>query len=280
MLPSELVSSSVRCAAVRVATVAAIAALLAMTGCGRATESKTPEDEDASEALGATSTTVSPEAKPESTDASDPAGGVSESTRTDPSEAHASKQAAAPDPREIPLFAINSPFDEQYESPIPKEGKRLWARPWRWSKAPDLVVEKWLGEEPETEGKYVLIEFWATWCGPCRRSIPLLNRLHEKYGQELAVIGVSDETEEDVRNMAQNSPDVPEIQYYSAVDTQARMKEEVGVFGIPHAMILEPDGYVVWEGFPLLDGHELTEEIVEKILQVGRKLKAGAAAGQ
>jgi hypothetical protein len=49
------------------------------------------------------------------------------------------------------------------------------------------------------------------------------------------------------------------------------MKNDLGVFGIPHCIIIEPDGYVVWEGFPLLKGHELTEEVVEKILEAGKK---------
>ena len=43
------------------------------------------------------------------------------------------------------------------------------------------------------------------------------------------------------------------------------------MFGIPHVVLLEPDGYVVWEGFPLLKDYELTEEIIEKVLSVGRE---------
>ncbi len=150
-----------------------------------------------------------------------------------------------------------------------KEPKRMWANSFLWAKAPELVVDKWLSAKPETKGKYVLIEFWATWCGPCRRSIPLLNRFHEKYGDELVVIGVSDESEADVRKLID-----PKINYYSAIDTQARTKKKFGVFGIPHVVILEPGGYVIWEGFPLLPGYELTEQIIERILVVGRKLKA------
>jgi thiol-disulfide isomerase/thioredoxin len=157
-------------------------------------------------------------------------------------------------------------------SATPKKPRRMWATSFRWTKAPDLVVEKWLTDKPETKGKYVLIEFWATWCPPCRRSIPLLNKFHKKYGRELAVIGISEESEAAVRKLKD-----PKVEYYSAIDTQMRMKKELGVFGIPHVIIVEPGGFVIWEGFPLLKDYELTEEIIEKILAVGRKLKAAAA---
>ena len=119
----------------------------------------------------------------------------------------------------------------------------------------------------------MLIELWATWCGPCRRSIPLLNQLHEKFGNELIVIGVSDQTEEEVRKLQE-----PKIEYYHAVDTQRRMHDALGVFGIPHVIIIEPEGYVVWEGFPLLAGYELTAEIVDRILAVGRRASSEAGA--
>ena len=158
-------------------------------------------------------------------------------------------------------------------SATPKKPRRMWATSYRWAKAPDLVVEKWLTDKPDTKGKYVLLEYWATWCPPCRRSIPLLNKFHKKYGKELVVIGISDESEADVRKLK-----TPNIEYYSAIDTKKRMKEELGVFGIPHAIIVEPGGFVIWEGFPLLPDYELTEEIIEKILAVGRKLKAAEAA--
>jgi cytochrome c biogenesis protein CcmG, thiol:disulfide interchange protein DsbE len=153
-------------------------------------------------------------------------------------------------------------------SATPKKPRRMWATSYRWAKAPELVVEKWLTDKPETKGKYVLIEFWATWCPPCRRSISLLNGFHKKYGDELVVIGISEESETDVRKLK-----TPKVEYYSAIDTQMRMKKEMGVFGIPHVIIVEPGGFVIWEGFPLLAEYELTEKIIEKILAVGRKLK-------
>jgi thiol-disulfide isomerase/thioredoxin len=165
----------------------------------------------------------------------------------------------------IPRFAAGSPFEADYRPPAVRDGKRLWARSCLYAEAPALVVEEWLGPRPETAGKYVLVEFWATWCPPCRKSIHLLNRLHARFADDLVVIGLSDEPAEAVRALRD-----PRIAYYSAVDTQARMKEALGVFGIPHVILIEPGGYVVWEGFPLQEGYELTEAKVEKILAVGR----------
>ena len=172
-----------------------------------------------------------------------------------------------PAPGAIKRFAANSPFGHDYKPPAEVNGKRIWARSVLWEKAPKLEVEKWLSADPNTTGKFVLIEFWATWCPPCRKSISLLNKLHHKFGKDLVVIGISDETEADVRKLAKTHP----IEYFSAIDTKARMKEALGVWGIPHVILIEPGGHVVWEGFPLLPGHELTEKLVGRIIEIGRK---------
>lgn len=110
---------------------------------------------------------------------------------------------------------------------------------------PKLVVEKWLTPAPGTEGKFVLIDFWATWCGPCRQSIPHLNELQAKFADQLVVIGLSDEAEADVRKMKS-----PKIEYSIAIDTAATTSRAIQVRGIPHAIILDPTGIVRFEGHP------------------------------
>jgi cytochrome c biogenesis protein CcmG, thiol:disulfide interchange protein DsbE len=139
--------------------------------------------------------------------------------------------------------------------------KKLWAKSVLGQKAPELVVEKWLTAEPDTKGKFVLIDFWATWCGPCRRAIPELNKFQKQFGDKLVVIGISDEKEEVVRKMAS-----PAVEYASAIDTQGRMKKQLEVKGIPHVIVMDPQGVVRWEGYPLLEGFELTEGVIEDLL--------------
>lgn len=141
-------------------------------------------------------------------------------------------------------------------------GKKLWAKSVLNEQAPELIVEKWISKQPDAKGKFVLIDFWATWCGPCRTYIPVLNEIQKKYADQLVVIGVSDETAEVVE--AFNNP---KINYFEAIDPQKRIHNELQVKGIPHAILIDPKGIVRWEGFPLLSGNQLTDKVIKALLE-------------
>ena len=133
----------------------------------------------------------------------------------------------------------------------------IYARSFLNRPSPEIFVQKWLGETPDMAGKFVLVDFWATWCPPCRASIPGLNRLCNKFKDQLVVIGLSDETEETVRKMTN-----PKIEYYVGIDTQRHSKSAIGVTGIPHALLIDPKGIVRFEGMP----HYLDENNLGKLI--------------
>ncbi len=145
--------------------------------------------------------------------------------------------------------------------PVLACAKQIWAKSYLGKQAPELVVEKWLTPAPKTAGKFVLIDYWATWCPPCRASIPELNALQEKFRSQLVVIGISDEDETTVRAMKS-----PRIDYAVAIDRKKRMKTQLAVTGIPHVILIDPSGIVRWEGFPLLASDRLTESTVANVI--------------
>lgn len=110
---------------------------------------------------------------------------------------------------------------------------------------PEFHVQEWISDQADTDGKYILIDFWATWCGPCIRAIPHMNELHTEFGDKVAVVGVSNESRSEVEAMSR-----PAMNYYSAIDPQSRMGRFFQIRSIPHAVLINPEGVVLWKGHP------------------------------
>jgi thiol-disulfide isomerase/thioredoxin len=135
----------------------------------------------------------------------------------------------------------------------------------------------------ELKGKVVLLDFWATWCPPCREQVPHMVKLNEEYEPKgLQIIGVSlDRSIGDMKPfVAQNK-----MSWQHAFDGKRTLSKQFGVSGIPHVALFSPDGVLRWTGHPAnLDKHlqEVFEkyppEVVDEKTQ--RESQAAAALGE
>ena len=106
------------------------------------------------------------------------------------------------------------------------------------------------------KGKYVLIDFWAPWCGPCKREIPNIKKVYEKYadkGFEVLSIAVWERqpVEVTINTAADLGMDWLHINNAGSVPTSI-----YGIEGIPHLMLIGPDGTILKRGFHGLEGIE------------------------
>lgn len=138
------------------------------------------------------------------------------------------------------LFVLGSGFRHD-----PHEMDRpLVGRP-----APDFVVANLSDGHPirlaDMQGRPVVLNFWATWCVPCRHEHPILVDGAQRWGKEVAFLGVvyQDEKEriEDWLDRYGRTP------YPTGVDTGGRAAIAYGVYGVPETYFVNRDGVIVWK---------------------------------
>lgn len=158
------------------------------------------------------------------------------------------------------------------------------------SKAPAIQVAKWVKGGPISEfepGKTYVVEFWATWCGPCRVSIPHLTELQKEYeGKGVEVIGVSvfENDYEGVEPFVQQMGD--QMDYNVAIDqTDAGQRvgamgenwmQAAGQGGIPTAFIVK-EGTIQWIGHPMTMDEPLAAVVAGTYDIEAAKAEAAAA---
>lgn len=157
------------------------------------------------------------------------------------------------------------PSTEQIETPAqyPKYSDNFGrAINWQGKKAPTFYVEEWLSSPAEVQGKVRVVEFWATWCAPCRRSIPHMNEYAKHFGDSVAFVGVSNESSSKVQEFMQKTP----MKYSVAIDTKAKMKNTLSCSAIPLAIIISSDNIVRWQGNP----NRLSKATIQQVLSADR----------
>lgn len=141
------------------------------------------------------------------------------------------------------------PFSESFGKATNMQGKE----------APQFYVEEWISEPFDVENKVRVVEFWATWCPPCRKSIPHLNELAKHFGDKVAFVGVSGETAEKVSAFQKKTP----MHYGVAIDASKKMQNKISCRAIPLAMVISSDNTVRWQGNP----STLTQSIIDQVVR-------------
>ena len=128
--------------------------------------------------------------------------------------------------------------------------------------APPLYVEEWVKGAPIQQmekGRIYVVEFWATWCKPCRAAMPHLSALARQYKDEITVVGVDVLEQENtpverIRAFVDNMG--KKMDYHVAIDAGNRMEEEWfnaahgDGAGIPRSFVVDGDGRLAWIGHP------------------------------
>ncbi len=131
------------------------------------------------------------------------------------------------------------------------------------SKSPDFDLPGTQGpvKLSKSAGSVVYVDFWASWCGPCRQSFSWMNEVQEKYhSQGLKIIGVNlDAKNEDAKKFLAQTP----AKFTIAFDSKGDVPKVFGVKGMPTSFLIGRDGKVIFQhlGFKEADRESLEKEI-------------------
>jgi peroxiredoxin len=133
------------------------------------------------------------------------------------------------------------------------------------SKAPDFILKDTSGHSfkfAQAQGKYVLLEFWASWCGPCRSQSVFLKQVyetHHKKGFEIISVSIDEDKQEWVNAIRED-----EASWIQLIDVNEKVKKLYKIKGVPHNFLIDPNGTIIAADLSGIDYRYWAEKIFPK----------------
>ena len=122
---------------------------------------------------------------------------------------------------------------------------------------------------PTSKQKLFMVEFWATWCGPCITVSDYLDVLQEQYKDDLFILSLSEETSATVQKFLAKRP----TRFASAMDYDGQTFKKYGVTDLPFAVLLDASAQTIWQGNPAnLSAHDLDRFIKKSSTQFDSRI--------
>jgi len=133
---------------------------------------------------------------------------------------------------------------------------------------PDLAKFKLDGPTPAAfKGKVVIVDFWASWCGPCKESFPAMNELQQKFGDRgLVIVAINeDEEKSDMQEFLKSNP----TRFTVVRDAAQKLVAVAGIQAMPSSFVLDVTGKIrfIHRGFHGAETRKEYEQQIESLLK-------------
>ena len=128
---------------------------------------------------------------------------------------------------------------------------------------PDVALSDLATGEPAEwtdDGNPLILNLWASWCAPCRTEMPDFDEVYQELGDQLTVVGVTDERKLDA---AREAAEAAGVTYPLLVDDDQQLLIDLGITGMPGTVFVDADGQVVDTHTGALTKAELLDQIEE-----------------
>jgi len=127
---------------------------------------------------------------------------------------------------------------------------------------PDKLTDAGKINIADYKGKVVYVDFWASWCGPCRASFPFMNELQKEFASDVVIVAISVDSEKsDTESFLKETP----ANFLLGIDTAGVCPKEFNVKGMPSTYIFDRTGALVYshEGFRKNDPEKLRQTLTD-----------------